>query len=291
METPKQSSLTVFNEVIVKNQRTQEYLQQVLGEKRASFVNNLTSLVVNNRALQSCEPTSIMYAGIKATSLGLPLDANLGCAYVIPYNNSRNGVREAQFQIGYKGFIQLAIRSGQFKIINVTDIREGEINSIDVLSGKYVFNNIPDRHKHKVVGYAAYELLTNGFEKTLYMSVEEVEEHAKRYSKTYSSRDKDVKDSSKWATDFDAMAKKTLLKQLLSKYAPLSIEMMDAIRYDQSVIDKDSPRYVDVDVNEQLANDVEETMAKTEIDITNPTEEKRTRSKVSTDIPDKFSGE
>lgn len=124
--TTQMPSLKTFNQKIT-NAKTQEYLQQVLGAKRESFVNNLVALVANNKKLQECEPMGLMYSAVKATALGLPIDPNLGFAYFIPYKNNRLGITEAQFQIGYRGFVQLAIRSGQYKTINVTDIREGEI--------------------------------------------------------------------------------------------------------------------------------------------------------------------
>ncbi len=121
------SNLQKFNAVI-KDTRTQNYLQQVLSDKKESFVNNIVALVANNIKLQECDPQTLLYAGIKATALGLPLDSNLGCAYVIPYKDNRNKTTVAQFQLGYKGFIQLAIRSGQFQNLNVTEVKEGVLS-------------------------------------------------------------------------------------------------------------------------------------------------------------------
>lgn len=230
------STLKRFNACIASEQ-TQNYLQQVLHERKSSFVNNITALVSNSANLQECVPMSLVYAGLKATALDLPLDPNLGFAYVIPFKNNKKGVTEAQFQIGYKGFIQLAIRSGQFLLINVTDIREGELKGEDILTGEMSFSRVPDRESKPVVGYAAFFRLTNGFSKTMYMTVGEVKAHAGRYSQTYSSKNEYIRKASKWATDFDAMAKKTVLKLLLSKYAPLSVEMQNAIQNDQAVID------------------------------------------------------
>ena len=241
------ANLQVFNQTIA-NPRTQEYLAQVLGEKRQSFVNNLTALVANNVKLQECEPIGLMYAGIKATALDLPLDPNLGFAYVIPYKNNRENKTEAQFQIGYKGFVQLAIRSGQFRSINVTEIKEGELVHEDMLTGDLTFKRAAAnvREGLKTVGYAAFFRLNNGFEKTLYYTIEAVEAHAKKYSQTYGSKYESTRNSSKWATDFDAMAKKTVLKMLLSKYAPLSVEMQQAVVADQAVFDQNGKeRYID----------------------------------------------
>lgn len=250
------SDLTQFNRTIT-NPKTQEYLQNVLSEKKNSFVNNITALVSNNQKLQECEPLSLMYAGIKATALDLPLDANLGFAYVIPFRNNRENKFEAQFQMGYKGFIQLAIRSGQFKTINVTEVKEGELIEWDMLSGEVKFKALPNREELKTIGYAAYFRLTNGFEKTLYSTVESIEKHAKKYSQTYSSSNQYVQKSSKWNTDFEAMAKKTVLKLLLSRFAPLSVEMQSAIINDQSIITEKGNKYVDNDTDIVVAEEIE----------------------------------
>ena len=231
------SDLKQFN-LTIANPRTQEYLGNVLANKKDSFVNNITALVSNNKALQECEPMSVMYAGIKATALDLPLDANLGLAYVIPYKNKDKV--EAQFQIGYKGLIQLAIRSGQFKTINVTEVKEGELKEFDLLTGEIKFEAAQDRAKRKTIGYVAYFRLTNGFEKTMYSTVDEITEHAKKFSKTFAFK------GGVWQTNFDAMAKKTILKNIISHYAPLSVDMQQAITSDQATINKDmSANYVD----------------------------------------------
>lgn len=236
-----------FNKTIM-SVKTKEYLQQVLGNKASSFVNNITAIVANDKKLQECTPMSCIYAGIKATALDLPLDPNLGFAYVIPFRNSKEGKTEAQFQIGYRGFIQLAMRTGLFRTINVREVKEGEIVDEDFISGELKFKKLPDdiRPAAKTVGFVAFFRLLNGFEKMNYMSVQEVEQHAKRYSQTYSSNKDYIRSASKWTTDFDAMAKKTVLKLLLSKYAPLSVEMQNAINNDQLVFSENgSSDYAD----------------------------------------------
>lgn len=245
------SDLKIFNQTI-QAPATQKYIADVLGEKKNSFCSNLTSLVANNKNLQACEPVTLLYAGIKATALNLPLDSNLGFAYVIPYKNIREGKTEAQFQIGYKGIIQLAVRSGQFKTINVTEVREGELKEFDLLSGTMRFEANPNRDTLPIIGYVAHFELVNGFKKSLYMTSSQIEAHAVKYSQTYSSRDARIKASSKWTTEFDMMAKKTVLKLLLSRYAPLSVEMQQAVKYDQSVIRDESgtPDYVDNEVED-----------------------------------------
>lgn len=269
-EKTKPTGLQLFNQTIT-NPSTQKYLQDVLGERKGSFVNNLTALVANNTALQECQPLTVMFAAMKATALDLPLDNSLGFAYCIPYKDNKRGVTVAQFQLGYKGFKQLALRSGQFAIIpNATEIKEGELISRNRLTGECVFKFIEDdveRAKVKTIGYASYFRLMNGAESTFYMSVEEMERHALRYSQTYRSKTDYVKKSSKWSTDFDDMAKKTVIKLNLSKNAPLSVEMQDAIRADQSVQYKENVyNYVDNEigvniVDEQKAQEVAEKFA------------------------------
>lgn len=217
------------------NVRTQEYLAQVLGDKKAQFVSNLTALVAGDQKLQACVPATIMYAALTATALDLPLNKTLGMAYVIPYRNGRAGISEAQFQIGWKGLVELAQRSGRIKKLNATDVREGELAGHNLLTGDITLTAVPNRESKPIVGYAAYVQLDNGFSKTLYMTREEIELHAKRYSQTYGSQREDVRKSSKWTTDFDAMALKTVIKQLINKWVPKSIEMQTAILADQSV--------------------------------------------------------
>jgi recombination protein RecT len=223
----------------------QKYLLETLGDKKQEFVANITTLVSNDVKLQECEAKSVIFSALKATALDLPLDPNLGMAYVIPFKNTKKGIKEAQFQIGYKGFTQLAIRSGQFKTINVRDVREGEIVGEDFISGEMQFKRIEGREGKPIIGYVAYFRLINGFEKMSYWRVEELVEHAKKYSQTYTSQYQNVRDSSKWTTDFDGMAKKTVIKLLLSKYAPLSIQMQSAIKADQAIITEQGERYID----------------------------------------------
>lgn len=229
---------------------TQAYLQGVLGERKGEFINNITALVANNRQLQECEPTTLMFAALKATALHLPLDPNLAQAHVIPYRNNKTRTVEAQFQMGWRGFVQLAIRSGQFQTINVTDIREGEMQGYDLISGEMQVKAMPEREKLPVVGYLAFFRLTNGFAKSLYMTAEEIEQHATRYSQSYRGK---YKDSSLWATDKDAMAKKTVLKLLLNRFAPISVDMQRAVQADQAVLHGDGKLdYVD-NTRDQLA--------------------------------------
>lgn len=193
---------------------------ELLGTRTNQFMTSLLSIVNNNSYLRNASPDSIYTSAMMAAALDLPINPNLGFAYIIPYGN------QAQFQIGYKGLIQLALRSGQFKTISVTPVYEGQLIENNPLTGfKFDFNN---KQSDKAIGYAAYFSLINGYEKTMYMSVSEVEAHGKKYSKTFNN--------GVWKNDFNAMAQKTCLKLLLSKYAPLSIEMQKAVVADQAVI-------------------------------------------------------
>lgn len=255
------STLKRFNACIASEQ-TQNYLQQVLHERKSSFVNNLVALVSNQTNLQECAPMSLVYAALKATALNLPLDPNLGFAYIIPYKNNKKNTTEAQFQIGYRGLIQLAIRSGQYLLLNVTEVRHGEYRGENLLTGEVDIAMVPNRESQPVIGYVAFFKLVNGFTKVLYMTVEKVKEHALRYSQTYSSKYDYVRKSSKWTTDFDEMAKKTVLKLLLGKFGPLSVEMQNAIQNDQAVIDdQGEAQYLDNPEEQQPAvEDIQEAV-------------------------------
>ena len=189
---------------------------------------------------------------MKATALNLPLDNSLGFAYVLPYKDNKKGITVAQFQLGYKGVKQLALRSGSFKTIpNATDVRDGELISRNRLTGECVFDFIDDaeeREKKPVIGYVSYFKLLNGAESTFYMSKKEMEAHALRYSQTYRSTNPKVKAASKWTTDFNDMACKTVVKLNLSKNAMLSVEMQDAFKADQSIMfERNKYEYLDND--------------------------------------------
>lgn len=234
----------------VKNLLSQENVKQkfqdILKENAAGFTANLAVMVNNSTALSKCEPTSIISAAVVSASLNLPLDPNLGFAAIVPFGD------KASFQIMYKGLIQLAMRSGQYKTIGVTEICEGEFVSGNPLTGEYIFD-FEGRTSDKIVGFAAYFSLVNGFEKTIYWPVQQVEAHGKRFSQTYK------KGYGLWKDDFVSMGKKTVLKNLISKWGVLSIEMQKAVKFDQAVIKDEETEDIEyVDANEQKSFDPEE---------------------------------
>lgn len=246
-----QTGLQKFN-AMLENTRTQEYLTNVLGEKKQTFVSNMVALVSSNKALSECDPSTIMFSCLKATALGLAIDPSLGLAWVLPYRDNKNNTTVATFQLGAKAYTQLALRTAQYKKINVRDVREGEIVGEDFVSGEMEFKKIEkDREKAPVVGYVAMFELISGFRKQLYMSNEEIDAHAKRFSQTYRKgyglwADKDMRPK---------MAEKTVLKLLLSKWGVLSVEMEQAIKSDSAVLgENNSVRYVD---NEEDAIDLD----------------------------------
>ena len=258
------ADLKLFNQTIT-NVKTQEYLASVLGEKKQAFVNNLTALVSNDKGLQVCEPTTLMFAALKATALDLPLDNNLGFAYVIPFKDNKLGKTVATFMCGYKGITQLSIRSGQFKTINVTDVREGELKGRNRMTGELDFEWIEDdavRCKLPIIGYVGYFKLLSGYSKTTYWSVEELKQHGVKYSQTYK------KGYGVWVDNFDQMCRKTVIKLMLNKGdAPMSVEMQQAIKYDQSVILDENGSYRYMDNQKPSAEDKLDAIAAKEQEI------------------------
>jgi recombination protein RecT len=216
-----------------------ERLQNAMTpQKKELFKTSLLGVINSNSLFEKADPLSIIQSALVATTLDLPINPSLGYAYIIPY-----GVK-AQFQLGYKGLIQLAQRTGQYQTISASEVREGQIKDYDPLKGVQFDWTVTGG---EVIGYVAYFKLINGFEKYLYMTIKELEAHGKKYSKSYDSKDKYTKEyNGIWRTNFDAMAKKTVLKQLISKFGIMSVEMQDAVVKDQQVIDKDgNGEYVD----------------------------------------------
>ena len=229
METQTQLATTGTKAVsqFLNQKNVLEKFADLLGTKAQGFIASVISSVNSSDLLKNATNESIYSAALMAATLDLPVNQNLGFAYFIPFNNRKTNKQECQFQIGYKGFIQLAMRSGQFKTISATPIHQNQLVSENPLTG-FVFDF--SKKGQNIIGYAAYFSLINGFEKTLYMSVDELKKHGVAYSQTFK------KGFGLWNDNFDAMAQKTVIKLLLSKYAPLSIEMQKAHIADQAII-------------------------------------------------------
>jgi len=228
----------------------QEQFQNVLKENAGAFVASIIDLYNTDKTLQACDPKAVVMEALKAASLKLPINKQLGFAYIIPYKDGKTGQYVPTFQLGYKGYIQLAMRTGAYKYINADVVYEGELVKQDKLTGEIVID--PSQKKSdKVIGYFAYIETLNGFRKALYMSVEEIIEHAKKYSKSYGSK------NSVWSTDFDAMALKTVLRLLLSKYGIMSIEMQTALSEDTVDLADKAIQDEDTTLNEVIEADYE----------------------------------
>ena len=221
---------------LINKPAIQKRFAEVLGKNSPAFISALLNVYNGNAQLQKCTPNSILGAAGLAAVTGLSINPSLGHAYILPFGN------QAQFLLGWKGLIQLALRSNRYLAINATEVYDGEVRGRDVKTGEPIYG---EKTSDEVIGYLAYFKLTNGFEKTLYMTVEQVRNHAKKYSKSYSSDAKNGANSSVWSTNFDAMAKKTVLKLLLNKYGPLTAELYQVMQADQAVVAKTSYTYVD----------------------------------------------
>lgn len=225
---------------LIKDESVKERFQEMMGKNSTAFLMSVLNCVQNNEKLSQCEPQSILMASAVAGTLGLPIDPNLGQAYIIPYNvkvkeagKPDRWVSKAQFQIGYKGLIQLGHRSQQFVGLNSSDVREGEYVGSDRMTGEHGFNWIQDndeREKLKIIGFVAYFKLKNGFTKSMYMTENQMKNHGSKYSKTFANK------FGRWTIDFIGMGRKTVLKLLIDKYAPKSVDMQKAIKTDQAIV-------------------------------------------------------
>lgn len=238
LQEMKKTPMQDFNAKI-RGVNAQNYLADVLGAKKDAFVTSLVSVVANDTNLQKCNPMSVIYAALKSVPLGLPIEQNLGFAAVIPYGEN------ASFQIMRNGWLDLVMRTGQVKFIANEEVHEGELVKHNKFTGEYEFDE-SKRTSDKVIGYMAYIKLNNGFEKTVYWTVEEVKAHALRFSQTYK------KGYGVWKDNFSAMALKTVLKHLIVKYCPKTAELTTAIKDDQIVTNKDNEStYADNQPDEQ----------------------------------------
>lgn len=251
--------MAVQNSLVAKNQKQtfsaflatdamkKKVNEMVGGEKGQQFVTTIISAVSANPQLAECDNASIVSAALVGQALNLSPSPQLGQFYMVPFNDSKRGCKVAQFQIGYKGYIQLAIRSGQYKKLNVLAIKKGELKKYDPLNEEIeveLIENEEDREKEETIGYYAMFEYLNGFRKTLYWSKEKMEAHALKYSMGYRAK----KGYTFWEKDFDGMAYKTMLRQLISKWGIMSIDltMQKALESDMAVVnDNGTYDYVD----------------------------------------------
>lgn len=277
---PKQGLTAYLTQDAVKNQ-----INSVIGGKNGSrFISSIVSAVQATPALQECTNTSILSAALLGESLNLSPSPQLGQYYLVPYDNRKKGAKEAQFQLGYKGYIQLALRSGQYKKLNVMAIKEEELIRFDPLNEEIEVNLIQDeeaREEAPTVGYYAMFEYLNGFRKSIYWSREKMVAHAKKFSPGYQ---RDLEKGSQytfWSKNFDEMAFKTMLRQLISKWGVMSIDIVQAVDADMAVIREDGTKeYVeneesfvdtkaaDVETEELVGGEHQEQETASENDVT-----------------------
>lgn len=204
---------------LVKNAQVKNMIANVLHDREPQFATSIVSIVNSNRSLANVDQLSVIQSAMVAATLDLPIDQNLGYVWLVPYKG------KAQAQIGYKGYIQLAQRSGQYRAMNAVAVHEGELISWNPLTEEVAFDPMK-KVSDTVIGYIGYFKLLNGFEKTVYWTKEQIEAHRQRFSKAGGN--------SPWKSDFDAMAKKTVLKDLLTKWGPMSTQMVVAASKDEA---------------------------------------------------------
>jgi len=226
-EVAKQSGTKAIS-TFLNNEKTIAKFTSILGERAQGFISAVLTIVNQSDKLKDAEPTSIYTAALLAASLDLPINPNFGFAYIVPYWNGKTKKQEAQFQIGYKGIKQLAIRSGQFKEMIAREVYEGQLKDSNLIGHSFDWAN---KQSDKIIGYVSFFKLLSGYESTYYMDADKIQQHAKKYSQTYKSG------FGIWVDDFNKMALKTVIKlHLNSGEAPLSIEMQKVVIADQSVI-------------------------------------------------------
>lgn len=262
-------SLTAY----ITKDAVRDQINRVIGGKDSQkFITSIISAVNANPALQDCDNSSILSGALLGASLKLSPSPQLGHYYLVPFNDKNKG-KVAQFILGYKGYIQLAIRSGMYKRLNVTAIKEGELIKYDPLTEEIEVSLIEDeavRENTPTVGYYAMYEYNNGFRKSLYWSKKKMENHANKYSKGYSAR----KGYTFWEKDFDSMAAKTMIRQLIGKWGIMSIEMQNAYESDGAVINDDgSKNYVElaedniINVAAESEETIENNTASIDVDI------------------------
>lgn len=251
----KKEEKKTFSAFLAQDAMKKEINEMVGGEKGQQFITSIISAVSTNPQLAECDNSSIVSAALLGQALNLSPSPQLGQYYMVPFNDSKRGCKVAQFQIGYKGYIQLAIRSGQYKKLNVLAIKEGELKKYDPLNEELevqLIENEEEREKATTIGYYAMFEYLNGFRKTIYWSKEKMEAHALKYSMGYRAK----KGYTFWEKDFDGMAYKTMLRQLISKWGIMSVDltMQKALESDMAVIN-DNGTYDYVDNNSNVEDE------------------------------------
>lgn len=250
---------------------------EMLGKRAPQFITSVLQIATSNKLLENVEPVSIYNSAAIAATLDLPLNNNLGFAWIVPYNG------KAQFQMGWKGLVQLAQRTGQYQRINVTEVYENQFKKWNSLTEE-LDADFTVEGSGNIVGYCAYFRLNNGFEKLVYWGREKTIAHGKRFSKSFTS--------GPWKTDTDAMCKKTVLKHTLSQWGILSIEMQTALKVDQAAVTNPDTVDVDyVDSSEQSVNKEEERVKLMISDCTTREQLTNLRESVSAELQEKFSDE
>lgn len=273
---------------IFTRDRTKKKFEEVLGQKAPQFIASVMNAVYGNSTLRKCNATSIVGAAFVAATYDLPIDGNLGFSAIVPYNNNKWNPKtgkaekhmEAQFQMMYKGFIQLAIRSGYYEKMNYAVVYKDELESYNPITGEISFTSDFSKctqrengNEDDVAGYYAWFRLKVGYSQELYMSKSAVEKHARKYSSSYRYDIEKEKKSSKWTTDFEVMALKTVIKLLLSKWGILSVDMQRAINDDQKVYDENGDGVYEDNVPDVVATDDPFAIAQNEEILEEDTEE------------------
>ena len=272
------------------NDAVKAQINAVVGGKDSTlFITSIVSAVNANSALQECSNSSILSAGLLGAALKLSPSPQLGHFYMVPYNDKEKG-KVAQFQLGYKGYIQLAIRSGQYKKLNVLAIKEGELVKFDPLNEEIVVNLIEDeevREKANTIGYYAMFEYVNGFRKAIYWSKAKMMAHAERYSKGFAAH----KGYTFWEKDFDGMAYKTMLRQLISKWGIMSIDLEKAYESDMAVINEDGTKtYVETEDVPVDAPSAPDKVVEPEKVVESTPKKSKTESVANNDISDALFG-
>lgn len=244
---------------------TQDRFEKLLGQKTPAFISSILQIINGSKLLKNADATTVLNAAITAAVLDLPVNPNLGFAWIVPYRTNIDGVMvsAAQLQIGWKGFVQLALRTGQYKRINVTEVYENQFKSFNRLTEELIAN-FDTVGEGEIVGYASYFQLLSGMEKMTYWSKEEVISHAKKYSKSYNNSGSPWKDKDQ----FHAMGKKTVLKNMISKWGIMSIDLQRAQLSDQSIqVVEGSYKYIDNPHDSCFVEEKKKNMTNNKIDL------------------------